>query len=459
MKLLLLLAALSINALPAPQAHIPRNQIGQLPFIDGATETRLYPKTIPHAYNTDEIPSAPLEGNPSYYGNDAWNDHPVATRGNKGGSVLGPQNKNLDRMNADSLAPPSTDHGKVPNAKWPYGNSHNRLSDGGWARQQNQQVLPIATEMAGVNMRLEKNAIRELHWHRASEWSYMIAGSAIVTAVDPQGRNFIEEVHQGDLWYFPAGVPHSIQAIGDEPNGCEFILVFDDGKFDENETFLLTDWLARVPKNVLRKSFGFSDASKAFDKIPGEELYIFRGSEAATVAQQKIKSPHGVVPEPYVHKFSTQEKMHFDGGWVKIADSTNFKVSKTIAAAEVMLHPGAIRELHWHPDADEWDLYLSGTTRVGVFIGSGNAHTFNFEAGDVGYWKQQNGHYVECLGPEPCRFLECLNTDKYSDVSLSQWLALTPVQLVADHLRVSNETIEKFSKEKPVLRSGSVEIS
>lgn len=67
-----------------------------------------------------------------------------------------------NRLDSDSLAPPSTDHGKVPNAKWPYGNSHNRLSDGGWARQQNQQVLPIATEMAGVNMRLEKNAIREL---------------------------------------------------------------------------------------------------------------------------------------------------------------------------------------------------------------------------------------------------------------------------------------------------------
>ena len=37
---------------------------------------------------------------------------------------------------------------------------HNRLQTGGWARQQNVNILPIATNMAGVNMRLEAGAIR-----------------------------------------------------------------------------------------------------------------------------------------------------------------------------------------------------------------------------------------------------------------------------------------------------------
>lgn len=29
----------------------------------------------------------------------------------------------------------------------------------------------------------------------------------------------------GDLWYFPAGIPHSLQATATDPNGAEFLLV------------------------------------------------------------------------------------------------------------------------------------------------------------------------------------------------------------------------------------------
>ncbi len=87
-----------------------------------------------------------------------------------------------------------------------------------------------------------RRRLRELHWrHKAAEWAYMLYGSARITAVDPQGRNFVKDVGVGDLWYFPAGVPHSIQGLN--PDGCEtFLLVFDDGDFDEDNTFLITDW-------------------------------------------------------------------------------------------------------------------------------------------------------------------------------------------------------------------------
>jgi len=93
----------------------------------------------------------------------------------------------------------------------------------------------------------------------------MLAGRARITAIDPQGRNFIDDVSAGDLWNFPAGIPHSIQGLEE---GCEFLLVFDDGNFSENETFLITDWFAHTPRGVLAKNFGVPE--RAFDKIPGE---------------------------------------------------------------------------------------------------------------------------------------------------------------------------------------------
>src|ERR1700754_793741 len=184
-------------------------------------------------------------------------------RGADGGTILGPRNVALERQNPDVLIAPATDARTIPNLKYSYAAAHNRVLSGGWAREITTRELPVATELAGVNMRLKPGGIRELHWHKEAEWAYMIAGSARITVVDAQGRNFIEDVGKGVLWYFPAGLPHSIQGLAD---GCEFLLVFDDGGFSENETFLITDWFAHTPRSVLAKNFGVSE--DAFDTIP-----------------------------------------------------------------------------------------------------------------------------------------------------------------------------------------------
>jgi hypothetical protein len=80
---------------------------------------------------------------------------------------------------------------------------------------------------------------------------------------------------EGDLWYFPAGYPHSLQATT-EPDGAEFILVFDSGTFSEESTFQLTDWMTHVPKEALAKNFGVPEGE--FDRVPEEELFIFPGA-------------------------------------------------------------------------------------------------------------------------------------------------------------------------------------
>jgi oxalate decarboxylase/phosphoglucose isomerase-like protein (cupin superfamily) len=49
-----------------------------------------------------------------------------------------------------------------------------------------------------------------------------------------------------------------------------------------------------------------------------------------------------------------QEAKNTTGGQVRITDSKNFPISKTVAAAHLIIDPGALREMHWHPNADEW---------------------------------------------------------------------------------------------------------
>jgi oxalate decarboxylase len=231
---------------------------------------------------------------------------PQPKRGTAGSTDPGPRNVELDRQNPDVFVPPPTDAGTVPNLKFSFSMAHNRLEEGGWAREVTRRELPIATEMAGVDMRLEPGAYRELHWHKQSEWAYVLDGSCRISAVDQEGRRFLDDVRKGDLWFFPKGVPHHIQALDE---GVEFLLVFDDGAFSENSTFLMSDWFAHTPKDVLAKNFGWT--LQDLDDIPEREKYIFRGQVPPPLESDKVVSPTGDVPRTFKHRMHAQEPQRF----------------------------------------------------------------------------------------------------------------------------------------------------
>jgi oxalate decarboxylase len=375
---------------------------------------------------------------------------PQPMRPGHGGDDPGPRNVARDLQNPDLLVPPPTDHGTLPNLRFSFSDAHIRQESGGWTRQVTVRELPISKEIAGVDMRLNAGGVRELHWHKAAEWSYMLYGSARITAIDPQGRNFVDDVGVGDLWYFPAGIPHSIQGLG--PDGCEFLLVFDDGEFDEDNTFLLSDWFKHTPPEVLAKNFGVPAA--AFAQVPDpSELYIFKAPVPGPLASDQMAGATPV-PDIFSHRLGAQTPIKTSSGSVRIVDTGNFPVSKTIAASLVEVEPGGMREMHWHPNTDEWQYYIEGQARMGVFAASGQARTFDFQAGDVGYVPFAMGHYIENTGTTTMRFLEVFKSSYYADVSLNQWLALTPPELVQAHLRVDRTTLDAFRKDKePIVGS------
>jgi oxalate decarboxylase len=368
---------------------------------------------------------------------------PQPHRNGEGGIDTGPRNLDLDRQNPDLITPPATDHGTVPNLKFSFSMSHTRIEQGGWARDVTQRELPIATTLAGVNMKLNPGAYRELHWHKQAEWAYVIEGSCRIGAVDQEGRNFLEDVERGDLWFFPKGIPHHIQALRE---GVEFLLVFDDGEFSENSTFLMSDFFAHTPKSVLAKNFGWSREQMAH--MPEKEKYIFQGQLPPALESDRVVSPSGDVPRTFKHRMLAQKPQQFKGGRVRITDSSNFAAATTISAALVEIEPGGLRELHWHPTNDEWQYFLSGSGRMGVYASSGTARTFDFQGGDVGYVPFAYGHYLENLGDEPLVFLELFRNPRFEDVSAAQWMANTPPQVSADTINVSRSMIEALPKDK-----------
>jgi oxalate decarboxylase len=369
---------------------------------------------------------------------------PQPQRPGSGGTDPGPRNLMRDRQNPDLLVPPSTDHGTLPNLRFSFSDSHMRLEPGGWTRQVTVRELGVSKNVAGVNMRLNAGGVRELHWHKAAEWAYMLYGSARITAIDAQGRDFVDDVGVGDLWYFPSGIPHSIQGLN--PDGCEFLLVFDDGEFDEDNTFLISDWFKHTPNEVLAKNFGVP--ASLFGHTPDpSELYIFPAPVPGPLSSDKTLGATPV-PQSFSHHMMAQQPIKTKSGTVRITDTSVFPASKTISAALVEVEPGGMRELHWHPNADEWQYYIEGQARMGVFASSGQARTFDFLAGDVGYVPFAMGHYVENTGSTPLRFLEIFKSSYYADVSLNQWLAMTPPEPVSAHLKLDPQVMGALRKEK-----------
>lgn len=423
--------------------------------------------------NMASSPATPQEAPQLVNGQDAPADlglyldmqsakRPEAVRGDYGAAGdTGPRTLSYERLNPDLFAPPGTDKGSLPNAVWPLGLSHNRpgaAGRAGWARQQNTAVLPIAKRMAGVDMKLAPNAYRELHWHTAGEWALILEGCVHIAAVDDEGGAFADDVCAGDVWFFPAGVPHSIQA-GEQ--GVEFLLVFDEGDFDENGTFLVSGMFARTPRSVLSKNFR-ADVD-AFEKLPDpKDLYIFNGTPQPK-GQDSVAdaAPGGRLTgsKAYSYHWSQQEPMRVPGGSVKVLDPRTFPIASMFSAALVTIEPGAMREMHWHTTSDEWDYFLKGSARATIYKAPDSANTFDFTAGDVGYIPQAAAHYVENTGTEDLVFLEVLQAPKFSDISVAQWLALTPKQAVKDHLHLPDDVIDNLPKQKTLLKTGNTNLT
>ena len=308
----------------------------------------------------------------------------------------GPQNPALASQFPDAFSPPPTDVGDMPMFWASFNNAPRRIQNGGWARQVTQADFQIAEEISGVNMRLTRGAIRELHWHQAAEWGFVSRGAVRVTTIDTEGRSNVEDIGEGGLWYFASGLPHSLQGIGED--GAEFILAFDNGRQTEYNTLLLSDWMAHTPPDILALNFGLP--ADTFAKIPLHQLYIFPGQMPGPLAaeQEQAAGAAGKIPNPSTFALNSMPPTKKTaGGEVRIADSRNFKASQTIAAALVKVYPGGLREMHWHPNADEWQYYVSGEATMTIFNTGPRAVTQNFKPGDIGYVKKSLGHYTPAI--------------------------------------------------------------
>jgi oxalate decarboxylase len=329
----------------------------------------------------------------------------------------------------------------LPTFKFALEKSKGKVIGNSFGKEATVEQLPISKGIAGVSMKIEPGAMRELHWHvTAAEWAFVFEGRVRTTVIEPQGYAETNDFGPGDVWYFPRGHGHMLECLGDKP--CHFILIFDNGYFSEFGTFSITDWIGHTPKALLAKNFGVPEST--FDGFPTKEVYFARGA----LPPQKPAAPlAGWKSPPRTHKYpllANPPKVNNKGGKLWLVDSTTFPISKTIAGSILDLDPGALRELHWHPTADEWQYVLEGQVSVTMFGSGGRSRTETLEKGDVGYIPQGYGHSIENVGDKKCRVLIGFNSGVYEDIDLSEWMAGNPADVLATNFGKPAALFEKF---------------
>jgi oxalate decarboxylase len=339
-----------------------------------------------------------------------------------------------------SGAEPAEKHEELPTFRYRLEEQAGRVTEGGYAKEATVKQLPISTGIAGVSMRLKPGGLRELHWHaNAAEWAFVVKGRVRTTVIGPDGLSETNDFDPGDVWYFPRGHGHAVQNLGRDE--AHFILVFDDGGFSEYRTFSITDWLGGTPAEVLAQNLGLEQAK--FAKFPKGESFIPQGRVPKA---DEPKSQRMQKMSPLTHRFPlmSQPVARFRGGEERRVSAKEFPMSKTITGVILDLYPGALRELHWHPHANEWLYFITGKARIGMFGSHGRHRVEDFETGDVGYIPQGFGHYVQNTGSNNCRVLIAFDSGDYQEISLSTWLASNPNRLVADNFKISDADAARF---------------
>ena len=330
---------------------------------------------------------------------------------------------------------------ELPSFRYALGKQPAKAYDGGWAKEATVAEFPVSQTIAGVLMQLSTGALRELHWHaNAAEWAYVIKGRCRVTTIDPQGRCEIADFDAGDVWYFPRGHGHSIQGLG--PDDCQFILVFDNGYFSEFGTFSITDWLGHTPPEVLARNFGVPP--DRFAAFPKGEVYMAKGPVPPPLPADPAPGSLNAGALTHRYRLLAQRPETFAGGTMRIASEREFPISTTVTGALLRIKSGGLRELHWHPNADEWQYYVSGRGRMSVFGSHGRARIDDFAAGDVGYVPQGYGHFIENTGSEDLEVVVVLNNGNYESISITAWMAANPKGLLATNFGVPSSTFAGF---------------
>ena len=343
----------------------------------------------------------------------------------------------------------------LPTFKFALERSQGRVTGESIAKEASVTQLPISKGIAGVSMTLAPGDMRELHWHAtAAEWAFVDRGRVRTTVLSPGGFSETNDFEPGDVWYFPRGHGHMLRMLGERAMPLRAHV--------RQRLFLGVRHLQhqRLDRAHPEAAVGEELRPAAIDLrwVPHARSVSAHGAVPPQRAAPALAGPR---PGPRTHKYrllADQPRVDNRGGRLWVLDSTRFPISKTMTGAILELEAGAMRELHWHPTADEWQYVFQGQVSVTLFGANGRFRTETLEQGDVGYIPQGYGHSLENTGNRSCRVLIGFNSGVYEDIDLSEWIAGNPPDVLATNFGRPEALFRTFPRRDVFItdRSGPV---
>jgi oxalate decarboxylase len=262
------------------------------------------------------------------------------------------------------------------------------------------------------------------------------------TVISPNGEASTDIFLPGDLWYFPRGHGHAVQNVGQ--TDAHFIIGFDDGHFSEYGTFSITDWVSKTSPKVAARNLGVSE--QVIAQMPKKEAYIIPGKIPSVIPEGYLAEDLQENQNPHKFRLGQAKLEKYEYGWIRRATQKEFPINGTLTSVLQEINPGGVREMHWHPNADEWQYVLSGRGRMTVFGAHGRVKSAEYGPGMVVFAQQGFGHYVENIGNEPLKFFALFNSPVFEEISISSWVAGNPAGLLSDNFGIPKSEVAKMPK-------------
>src|SRR5882724_12059270 len=277
-----------------------------------------------------------------------------------GAAVLSASEVNAQEQQTYQVGKDPGKHEPISDFKFDIEATKGWVEEAGSAKEATITEFPASQNIAGVSMRLKPGGIRELHWHAiAAEWALVIKGTVLATVIAPNGQPATDIFEPGDIWYFPKGHGHALQNISNEE--AHFVLGFDDGHFSEFGTFSITDWIARTPAQLVVRNLNLPLSTVS--NLPKKELYISPGKIPQNPLEPNLADDLENAQSAHKFRLAKMTPLTFPGGWQRVVTTKEFPINTTLTSVMQYLEPGALREMHWHPNADEWQYFISGRAR------------------------------------------------------------------------------------------------
>ncbi len=149
--------------------------------------------------------------------------------------------------------------------------------------------------------------------------------------------------------------------------------------------------------------------------------------------------------------FEGTDPREFVGGLLFRASKANFEPLKGLAVQGLTMKPGAIREPHSHPNAEQLDYCIGGEARVGIVEPGGGTQSLDLKKGHISFVPQGHVHWIENTGSTDLRFLVVLSDEEPETLELSETLAGIPDSVLATTVNLSAGDLEGLPQEAVVL--------